>query len=180
MHIQSFRIQKSTDQQLFLIFPDDHKLGYLSEKLANAFNDLIGQTSIECEAIANLSNLSKAIRRAKKPSDAAMRVNINVYGAACERDRIGKVLSDKELYLQTPDRSRPGAKYDNPHILKLDGMDNLDDCEKSGVDESSPEPSLGEGDEIREKIEEVLSSLKRGQGLHRLEGSNNLKKPLFP
>jgi SWI/SNF-related matrix-associated actin-dependent regulator of chromatin subfamily A3 len=85
-HIQTFSIRKSTDQQLFLIFTDGQTLGYLSEKLADAFEDLIDQPSVEFDAIVDLYTLGEAIRRAEKPSDAAMRVNINIYGPASRQN----------------------------------------------------------------------------------------------
>jgi hypothetical protein len=181
--VQTFSIQKSADQHLFLTFPDGYKLGYLSEKLARAFKDLIDQPSVQLDAIANLYTLSEAIRRAGKPSDAAIRVEINVYGPASDLDRIGGELSDRGLFLQDPDHCRPGMEYDNPHTLRLDGMDesgtdNL--SSKSQVDEDFSEPLLDQDEEFEETIVEVFSSLKRGQELHRLEGSDILNKTLFP
>lgn len=179
--IQTFSIRRSSDQQLFLKFPDGFELGYLSEKLAHALKNLVDQPSVEFEAVANLVLLDEAIHRAEKAADAAMRVNINVYGKASDRDKIGKELSDKGVFLQAPDHYRPGMKYDNPHILRFDGMDESNTDEESEIDnEVSLEPPSSQDEEFDETIADVFSSLRRGQGLNRLEGSNKLKVNLFP
>jgi hypothetical protein len=180
---QKFCIRQSSNQQLFLMFADGAELGYLSEKMIRAVENLINLPRFELEAFTNPGIIIDAIRRARKTSDAVIRVNINFYGLNSYRDQVGKELSDKGLFLQLPDVGvrRPGIMYDNPHILRLDGMDETDTEVEEDADGlrqvDSPEESE---EEFQDTITEVFSALRRGEGLKRLEGSENLKKALFP
>jgi hypothetical protein len=171
------------------VFADGVDLGYLSEKMVRAVEMLVNLPRFELEAFTNLDVIIDAVRRARKPSDAAIRVNINFYGLKDSRDRVGKELSDKGFFLQWPnmDTRRPGVTYDNPHILRLDGMDGTDETATEDEEDaedatSSPEvDSPQESDEdFQETIAEVFRSLRRGEGLNRLEGSDNLNRALFP
>ncbi|RHZ55951.1 hypothetical protein CDV55_101568 [Aspergillus turcosus] len=175
---QKFHIRHSSDKQLFLVFADGMDLGHLSEKMVWAVETLVHLPRFELEAFTSLDVIIDAIRRARKQSDAAIRVKINFYGLKDSRDRVGKELSDKGLFLQCPnvDTRRPGVTYDNPHILQLDGMEGMDETDTEEEEEgatSSPEvDSPQESDEdFQETIAEVFRSLRRGEGLNRLEGA---------
>ncbi|KAF7136911.1 hypothetical protein CNMCM5793_006573 [Aspergillus hiratsukae] len=167
---QKFNIRHSSDKQLFLVFADGVDLGYLSEKMVRAVEMLVPLPRFELEAFTSLDVIIDAIRRARKPSDAAIRVNINFYGLKNSRDRVGKDLSDKGLFLQCPnmDARRPGE------------TDTEEEEEEEDATSSPEADSPQESDEdFQETIAEVFRSLRRGEGLNRLEGSDNLNRALF-
>ncbi|QMW26577.1 hypothetical protein G4B84_001822 [Aspergillus flavus NRRL3357] len=181
-HFQTLTIQPSSDGPLFLRFPDGTDLGYLSKKMEQALQELIGRPLFEIDALTNLNSLIDSLRRAGKPSDAAARVSINVYGRESDRDKVGRELSNKDLFLQHPDGCRVGVKYDNPHILHLDGMDETDTDEEDEEDvievdvaETTPEQEEG----LRETLDEVFNSLTRGDHLRQLGGSETLNRTLY-
>ncbi|KAE8323577.1 SNF2 family N-terminal domain-containing protein [Aspergillus sergii] len=181
-HVQTLTIQPSSDGSLFLRFPDGTELGYLSKKMEQALQGLIGRPLFEIDALTNLNSLIESLRRAGKPSDAAARVSINVYGRESDRDEVGRELSNKDLFLQHPDGCRAGVKYDNPHILRLDGMDETDTDEEdeedvTEVDVAETTPEQEEG--LRETLDEVFNSLTRGDHLRQLGGSETLNRTLY-
>jgi hypothetical protein len=142
----------------------------------------------EVEAHADLNTIIHALR-AVKAAEAAIRVDVNVYGADGSRDKVGRELSKKGLFLQEPDVRRVGTRYDNPHLLRLEGMDDGeseeegegDGVEGEGEAEVGEEESLPERDaDFDETIAEVYRNLRRGDGLTRLEGGENLSKALYP
>lgn len=177
----TLRIQQSTELQLFLKFADNGDLGYLSEKMERGLKDLAREPFIELDAIVNLQSLSEAIRRAQKQSDAAIRVDVNIYGPEASRDRVGKYLSDKGLFLQPPNERRRGTRYDNPHILQLDGLGGSDTEENdSDSDAASSNTSSEQNEEFQETIAEVFNSLTRSDELRGVRGSEGLNRALYP
>ncbi|KAL4871331.1 hypothetical protein BDV12DRAFT_164112 [Aspergillus spectabilis] len=183
--IHTLHIQQSIENgQFFLTFPDGKDLGYLSEKMTKTLTSLSNLPQFELEAFAHPAVLIDAIRRAGKGSDAKIRVNINVYGLKTNRDQVGRKLSSQGLFLQAPDICAPGIKYDNPHILRLEGMDDTDtEEEEEETAEAEPEEveALPEANkDLEETMADVYSSLRRQDGLNRLGGGEYLNKALYP
>ncbi|KAE8382709.1 P-loop containing nucleoside triphosphate hydrolase protein [Aspergillus bertholletiae] len=184
-HIRTLHIQSSTNGSLFLKFPDGADLGYLSNKMEQVLERLIGLPLFEIDALTNINFLIDSLRRAGKP-DAATRVNINVYGRRSDRDKVGRELSKRDLFLQHPDDYRVGVEYDNPHILRLDGMDDTgpedeeDEEDEEDITEVEESETTSERDEgFEETIAEVFNSLTRGDRLTQLGGSETLNRTLY-
>ena len=150
----------------------------MSEKLTNALKDLFDGEHMEFEAFARLNLLEDTIRRSGKSSEAAMRVNINIYGPRSDRDDVGKKLSDARLFLQDPDHHR--MEYSNPHIIQFSEFEESEDDEDVSNETgffSGPESSQDK--EFTQEIAEVFSSLKRVNGLQRIQGNDKIKIPLL-
>ncbi|KAL4786745.1 SNF2 family N-terminal domain-containing protein [Aspergillus varians] len=180
-----FRIQHSTkDNQLFLSLPDGTHFGYLSEKMLKGLENLRDLQCFEIEALVPFAEITKAIDRAAKATDAKFRADINVYGLGSDRDQVGKELSRSGLFLQVPDVCRLGIKYDNPHMLRLDGMDETDtegeEAAEADLDPEEANTSPEQDNGFDETIAEVFGSLQRQEGLNRLEGGEDLSSTLFP
>ncbi|KAB8254841.1 SNF2 family N-terminal domain-containing protein [Aspergillus pseudonomiae] len=178
-HIHTLSIQPSGDGSLFLRFPDGTDLGYLSRKMEQALEALICLPLFEIDALTNLNSLVESLRRAGKPADAATRVSINIYGREYDRDEVGRELSKKDLFLQHPDDCRVGIKYDNPHILRLDGMDETDTEDEEDVNEEVSETTPERDEGFGETMAEVFNSLQRGDHLTELGGSETLIRTLY-
>ncbi|KAL4899990.1 hypothetical protein BDW74DRAFT_162480 [Aspergillus multicolor] len=187
----TFRIQRSNEnRELFLSFPDGSSFGHLSEKMVKALDGLYDLPGFGLDALTQLNEVIEAVKRAAKAKDAKFRVNINVYGLESDRDKVGRELSRSSLFLQVPDMVRSGIRYDNPHMLKLDGMEDSETEEEEGVVEVEAEQEEEVEVEVlipperdrdfEETMAEVLQSLRRQDGLHRLGGGENLNSALYP
>ena len=53
-------------------------------------------------------------------------VQANVFGARRAKDTIGSLLSNQEVYLQDPLWKDDGFDYDNPHILPIAGISDVE------------------------------------------------------
>ena len=148
--------------------------------MEQALEALICLPLFEIDALTNLNSLVESLRRAGKPADAATRVSINVYGREYDRDEVGRELSKKDLFLQHPDDCRVGIKYDNPHILRLDGMDETDTEDEEDVNEEVSETTPERDEGFGETMAEVFNSLQRGNHLTELGGSETLIGTLYP
>jgi hypothetical protein len=149
--------------------------------MERGLKDLAMEPNIELDAIVNLQSLSDAIRRAQKQTDAAIRVDVNIYGPEASRDRVGQDLSDKGLFLQPPNQRRRGTRYENPHILQLDGLGESDTDESdSDSDDASSNTSSEQNDDLQETIAEVFNSLTRSDELRGVRGSEGLNRALYP
>ncbi|KAL3466537.1 SNF2 family N-terminal domain-containing protein [Aspergillus heterothallicus] len=181
----TFSIRQSASGELFLTFPDGADFGYLSEKMVKALHKLMALPGFAVEAHADLNMIIHALR-AVKAAEAAIRVDVNVYGFGGSRDRVGRELSRKGLFLQEPDVRRVGTRYDNPHLLRLEGMEEGESEEEveggeEGEDDGEKEGTPAERDgDFEETIADVYRSLRRADGLSRLEGGENLSKALYP
>ncbi|KAL4885939.1 SNF2 family N-terminal domain-containing protein [Aspergillus karnatakaensis] len=181
---QSFRVRQSTENgKFFLRFPDGKDMGYLSERMTKTLPALINLPQFQLEAFVHPSTIIESIRRAGKASDAKIRVHINVYGLEATADQVGKELSDQGLFLQAPEVCPPGMRYDNPHILKLEDMDETDteeeeEAEEVEVEQEEEPPEADKN--FDETIAEVFSNLRRQNGLSRVGGYENLEHALYP
>jgi hypothetical protein len=190
----TFRINKAPCGNIFLTFSDGTHFGRPSDKMVKALQKLISIPQFEVEAHADLNAIIHALR-AVKQAEAVTRVDVNVYGSEGSRDRVGEVFSKNGLFLQEPDVRRAGTRYDNPHLLRLEGMDEGESEEETGevegeVDVEGGSEAEAEGGEeempperdadFDDMIAEVYRNLRRGEGLTRLEGGENLSKALYP
>ncbi|KAL2798852.1 SNF2 family N-terminal domain-containing protein [Aspergillus keveii] len=190
----TFRINKAPCGNIFLTFSDGTHFGRPSDKMVKALQKLISIPQFEVEAHADLNAIIHALR-AVKQAEAVTRVDVNVYGSEGSRDRVGEVFSKNGLFLQEPDVRRAGTRYDNPHLLRLEGMDEGEseeetrevegevdveggsEAEAEGGEEEMPPERDADFDDM---IAEVYRNLRRGEGLTRLEGGENLSKALYP
>jgi SWI/SNF-related matrix-associated actin-dependent regulator of chromatin subfamily A3 len=174
----TFSIEKSLTQ-LVLRFQDGTEFGHLNTHTSKALEGLTDQPSIQLDALGPTLTLRETIGRATKASDAVVRVNINVYGSKEASKEAGCHLSVHKVYLQRPDKQRPGTVYDNPHVLKFSDMQM-----------SSPEYQLeitphhiltrDDAEHFRKTISNVYASLTRGTKLNRIEGDRRLGTQLLP
>lgn len=190
---QRFNIERSTqNNQLFLTFPDGTSFGYLSKKMTDAMGGLLDFLRLELEAFAPLNEISDAVLRAGKASEAKFRANVNIYGPEASRDRAGRALSSSGLFLQAPEVWRRDVRYDNPHMLRMEGMEesDIEEVERVEEEEEEDEPTEEEAGErfenppdINQDFEDtmarVFGSLQRQNDLHRVEGGENLSSKLY-
>jgi hypothetical protein len=139
--------------------------------------ELLEFPSLHYEAIGDTSSLRESISRATKPSEAVVRVNINIYGPKDSGKDVGGLLTTHKVYLQSPDVRRPGSRYENPHILTFKDMDI------SSVHQLNQEHNglyiSKDAEELHETVSHLYASLKRGKDLKQVEGDRLLKTNLL-
>lgn len=180
--LQVFQIRPSSNQELFLKFPDGTELGYLSERMKNTFGPLKELPHFELEACITLKSIIDALSKATTAAEAAIRVEIHVYGPKILRDQFGRHISNGNLFLQHPDMCRPGVTYDNPHILRFDDLEDSDLGEETDATEDDVEADLSvESDEdFEETITTVYQFLRRPNQLNRLKEKVIMIGSLYP
>jgi SWI/SNF-related matrix-associated actin-dependent regulator of chromatin subfamily A3 len=172
-----FGIKTSSDQTN-LVFPDGFELAQLNDKTAEALRDFIDVRSVQYDALVDLTTLRETMARATKASDAALHVNINLYGSRNTREIVGDRLSDGKIYLQHPDQQRPASTYDNPHFLALPEIQLQ--CIDLKPQEAVKSVLQGdEADQFDKAVSDVYCSLKRGSHLKGLVGGTHLKTSLL-
>lgn len=163
----------------------------MTEALDGLWDDL--RLRLDLEAFAPLNEIGDAVLRAAKAVDAKFRANINIYGLGTRRDRVGRALSSGGLFLQAPDVWRRGVRYDNPQMLRMEGMEDSDVEEVEEVEEEEEEVEEVTEEEAGETVEDppeinqdfddtmarIFGSLQRQNDLHRVEGGENLRSTLY-
>jgi hypothetical protein len=173
-----FGIMKSS-KEIFLRFSDNTEFGHLNSHIGKALLDLIDRPSIQFDAIASTLTLRETIGRALKARDAVVRVDIYIYGSKDDAEAVGRHLSTHHVYLQRPDRERPGSVYDNPHVLKFADM-QLPSHEHQSTLEAPRVRTSNDAEQFRHTVSEVYASLTRGTKLKRVEGDHRLRTQLLP
>ncbi|RDW69114.1 DEAD/DEAH box helicase [Aspergillus mulundensis] len=116
----TFRIQRSTeDGELFLSFPNGTSFNHLFEKIVKALDGLRDLPGFKLDALAQLSAVVDAVRRAAKAKDAKFRVNVNVYGLESNRDKVGGELSRSNLFCRLEEMEESDTKGEEG-VLKVE------------------------------------------------------------
>jgi SWI/SNF-related matrix-associated actin-dependent regulator of chromatin subfamily A3 len=167
------------EAEFMVTFQDGQVLGEVNEQLGDALSRFADTRScLEFEVFAPVRAIRETIARAEKEADARVRVQISIYGPRHIAQEIGKELSQRKIYLQSPDYVREGIEHDNPHVLKLSNRQ----YSSADVLNIVAEKPLGTAaDELlKETIVDVYSSLTRDQHLQGLEGDERLRTSLLP
>ncbi|KAH7333142.1 putative helicase [Rhexocercosporidium sp. MPI-PUGE-AT-0058] len=172
-----FGIRKSI-ADLFLHFQDGTTFAILNNHTSTGLSHVIDSPYIQLDALGSLLPIRETLGRATKPSDATVRVDINVYGPLSSLKSIGKHLSDSKVFLQRPDRSRPESQYHNPHLLRFAGMESLT-LEQQNVISRNSGPVVKDQAIFQKTITNVYASLTRGAHLDRVNGDRRLKTQLL-
>ncbi|KAL4414676.1 SNF2 family domain-containing protein [Colletotrichum abscissum] len=123
---QRFTLSDS-QEHICLSFKDDNtEFGYLRSGPGKALARLLTPDSrVEFEPIAPTNALRETIGRAKKPVEAMVKVDINVYGPRAMAKVVGDKLTEGKLWLQKSDHARRELCYENPHVLKIQGSEMM-------------------------------------------------------
>ena len=171
------KLLKSEERHI-VTFSDGFVLGEVSAQLDQALTTIAEQQyHLEFEVFAAIKAIRDTLQRVSKGKDAVIRVQINIYGPRAIADAIGKELSQKKLYLQTPVYCRPDAKYHNPQFLNIVVPQASHPEEKLKSEEcAAPYVVIS----LKETVNEVFSELTRNLGLREFDGDQRLRTPLLP
>jgi SWI/SNF-related matrix-associated actin-dependent regulator of chromatin subfamily A3 len=174
-----FQFSKS-GKQTFLTFQDGIVFAEVNTHLTQVLDPLLSRGTLQFDAIADIDLLRELIGRTTKASDAVGRFNINIYGPETECKMVGKLLSIGKVYLQRPNYHRPGSEYNNPQFLKIPDAE-ISHSEINPLQKNTRVvTSVTYNDDLFQKtIADVYSTLKRGTGLHRVEGDRRVTTRLL-
>lgn len=170
------------EDRYLVIFNDGTPLGEVNAQLEAALSGIAEQQyRVDLEVFAPIRPIRETISRAVKEKEAVVRVNINLYGPRSAAKDIGLELSTQKIYLQRPDYVKPGLAYDNPHFLKLGGIQpSFQGQDVELRDEKLPESEVEKAEAFQNTINNIYSSLTRGQNLAGIEGDDRIKTKLLP
>ncbi|KAJ0372873.1 hypothetical protein COL26b_008881 [Colletotrichum chrysophilum] len=180
---QRFALSDSQDHVL-LAFRDKENtdFGYLRTAPGKTLQPLLARTDVEFEPIAPTIALRETIGRAKKPVEAMVKVDINVYGPRGAAHEVGDKLSEGKLWLQKPAHPRKDVDYDNPHVLRLDGVEVTADNVVRPVNSGGPAKRQPREDTLRKMMMEVYQSLDKNRDLRyldKVDGGEGLNSQLL-
>lgn len=181
--VQSFIVSKMADY-FMLRFPDDSIFGQANELVSAGLSSLQDLASVEIRAFSRTKNIQDVLEKAKRPGEAVLNFDVNVYGPVDQAVVVGDLLSASKLFLQDPEHDLENVQYMNPHIIQFPGLE-----EPSLHAEMDREPIKTQGtskaahsdhgaiDDIRATI---YSSLKRFRSLPRAQCGGLVLTPLLP
>ncbi|KAL2881818.1 hypothetical protein SGCOL_002975 [Colletotrichum sp. CLE4] len=173
-----------TDSQehICLSFKDDNttEFGYLRSGPGKALARLLSPDShVEFEPIAPTNTLRETIGRAKKPVEAMVKVDINVYGPRRAAKSVGDKLTEGKLWLQKSDHARREHSYENPHVLKIQGGEAMPEHTINDVNSGQPAGRQPREEKLRRMMIEVYDSIKNKRHFNRELGDKRLKNDLL-
>ncbi|GKT95985.1 heterokaryon incompatibility protein [Colletotrichum tofieldiae] len=172
-----------SDQQehVLLTFRDDAdatEFGYLRSGPGKTLAKLLGRDNLEFEPIAQTIALRETIGRAKKPVEAMVKVDINVYGPRSKARETGETLSEGKLWLQMSDHARRTFPYDNPHMLQIKNAEHMSAEVAREVNSRAPAGRQPREEKLRLMMMEVYDSIQNKRQLRREDGVKGLKHEL--
>ncbi|GKT49800.1 DNA repair protein RAD5B [Colletotrichum spaethianum] len=177
---QRFTLSEQPEHVL-LAFKDDldaTEFGYLRSGPGKTLAKLLSSENLEFEPIAQAVALRETIGRAKKPVEAMVKVDINVYGPRNRAQDVGKTLSEGKLWLQMSDHARREFPYDNPHMLQIKNAEHMSAEVAREVNSRAPTGRQPREEKLRIMMEEVYYSIQNKRHLRREDGVKGLKHEL--
>ncbi|EJT75963.1 hypothetical protein GGTG_05888 [Gaeumannomyces tritici R3-111a-1] len=175
-------------EYIMLKFPDDTEFAQVSELLTRglgAIHKLCPDGDLDVRAFAKSADARNVLQRAKRPAEAVLKVDINIYGPRSCAEKVGSALSDAEIYLQYPDDGfgLHGLECHNPHVIEFPGLDYVPRDRANGSDpaDGAREADTSEGQEIeRRAISGAYESLTRDKNLERVKAGSGIMTQLLP
>ncbi|KAK4442833.1 helicase conserved domain-containing protein [Podospora aff. communis PSN243] len=169
---------------LMLKFPDGCLFAQLNEALAGGLGSLDDLSSIEIKAFAETKSIYHVLARAKKPGEAKLKADVNIYGTVGDADRVVEKLSLAKLFLQDPEYGIANVEYINPHLIQFPGFDAAPAAtahhDVVGPGRSGrPGDVEDEQDNFKQALSSIYQSLKRQRNLQGVRGSSHLLTALL-
>ncbi|OHE92071.1 SNF2 family domain-containing protein [Colletotrichum orchidophilum] len=176
---QRFTLSEQQEHVLLVFKDDATEFGYLRSGPGKVLSRLLSQDAhVDFEPIAPTNALRETIARAKKPVEAMVKVDVNVYGPRAAARTVGAKLSEGKLWLQKSDHARQALCYENPHVLKIQGGEELQEGDISSVNGGVPAGRQPREERLRRMMMEVYDSTERRQ-FNRELGDKRLKNDLL-
>lgn len=161
-----------------LVFPNGERFGILDDHSTKALTPLLEHPELEFNAFAETNAIRSTIGRARKSTDAVVRVNININGPKALAQKIGQDMSNRKVWLQRPLTMK--FPYHNPHVIEFPGIDHHHaqalEAETAGLTNQKKQSF----EEFQRTVAKVYNTLERNKDLSRIEGDRRLRTQLLP
>lgn len=179
---QSFEVSKYSDY-FMLKFSDQSLFAQVNEMASGGLSTLCDIQSVEIRAFAITERINHVFQHAKRPGEAKLQVDLNIYGLAEDAELVGQKLSGAKLYLQDPDQGLSNIEYNNPHVIHFPGIEEpVVESATSDFLTGIPK-TLGadkkERKALAETINQIYQSLTRSRHLERMHISPKIVTPLL-
>lgn len=172
---QSFDISKYGDY-FTLKFPDASVFAQVSELISRGLAEIREYRSVEIRAFVETNRVYHVCSRAKKPSEATLKSEINIYGPVDDARSVGNRLGSAKIFLQDPDHGIQNIEYYNPHVIRFPGIEepaprNTKECFLTNKP-NHKENMKRTHDGIDYTISTAYHSLTRFRNLERTQGAH--------
>lgn len=172
---QSFDISKYGDY-FTLQFPDASVFAQVSELISRGLTEIREYRSVEIRAFVETNRVYHVCSRAKKPSEATLKSEINIYGPVDDARSVGNRLGSAKIFLQDPDHGIQNIEYYNPHVIRFPGIEepaprNTKECFLTNKP-NHKENMKRTHDGIDYTISTAYHSLTRFRNLERTQGAH--------
>jgi hypothetical protein len=180
---QSFEVSRYSDY-FMLKFSDRSPFAQVSELISRGLEMLQQYHCVEMRAFAETKRIQHVLSRAKRPGEANMKVEINIYGSIADADAIGNNLCFANVYLQDPDHGTQDIEYCNPHVIEFPGFEEpkpLNRGQAFFAESWGPSKIVREEREkFNDTVSSIYQSLTRPRNLKRMKGGTHILTPLLP
>ena len=139
---------------------------------------------MEIRAFSETRRIQDVLARAKKPGEAVLKVDVNVYGALDDAAVVGDRLCAAKLFLQDPEHGVQNIEYSNPHLILFPGFEEPSvDGAEGRLPNKVPDTSKGvrsEQDVFHHTLTTIYHSLRRFRNLDRVQCGALVLTPLLP
>ncbi len=177
----SFLVSKYSDY-FMLKFSDNTLFAQVSELAVRGLTSLQDHPTVEIRAFVEAKRIQEVFSRAKKPGEATLKVELNIYGSVDDSKAIGDKLCAAKMFLQDPDHGTEDIEYCNPHVIQFPGIEEPAAKSMGHVVIEPKQPSKAVREE-RENFDNTVSaiyqSLTRFRNLDRMHGGDHIITPLL-
>ncbi|KAI1060017.1 hypothetical protein LB506_012626 [Fusarium annulatum] len=167
-----------------LKLPDGSIFAQLNELACKGIAEAQKVASIESIAFIDTKRLKHVFSRAKKPSEATLKVEVNFYGSADAAELVGDKLCREKMFLQDPEHGAENIEYCNPHVIQFPGVEEpTSSSTDHGFQSTKFKSSQALVDGVNEHNHVILSiyqSLVRSRDLDTRRTGNMVRTALLP
>lgn len=179
--LERFKLEKRENHVILRFSDTSEDFGQVRSNVGTTLSSLLGNKSsnVEFEPIVSTSYLMDIIGRANRPSEAIVKVDINVYGPQLTAMKVGDDLSSGKLWLQKPSNMRCEIIYDNPHFLrlKLNGVQIQPKQPAKQIFREGSSSRRKRETQLRNMLEEVYTSIQTRE-INAVEGGDRVVQTL--
>ncbi|KAL6413087.1 promoter binding protein RUSH-1alpha [Ilyonectria robusta] len=180
---QRFGILKHFEY-FMLKLPNGEIFAQVSELASRGLAELQDYPSVEIVAFVETTRLERVFARAKRPSEATLKTEVNLYGSIDDAKVIGDKLCAAKMFLQDPEHGTENMEYCNPHIAQFPGIEEpvlttMDNGFSTGIQKSA-KAVREERENFDQTVSTIYHSLSRSRNLERMQAGTMIQTPLLP
>lgn len=180
---QRFGILKHFEY-FMLKLPDGEIFAQVSELASRGLAELQDYPSVEIVAFVETIRLERVFARAKRPSEATLKTEVNLYGSIDDAKAVGDKLCAAKMFLQDPEHGTENVEYCNPHIAQFPGIEEpvltkMDHGFSADVQKSA-KAVREERENFDQTVSAIYHSLVRSRNLERRQAGTMIRTPLLP